>query len=129
MFSQRFEAFFNDFLERMEARGKWDPKIDRAYGMYLRHVAKRDVPAAKSFRAAFQFDGDAAAIVPYAQILFEKHKIEPAKRVLAMGWEQYRDVESLRALAQVHFMTRNSEEAIPLYQYLQDIGEPLEGDL
>jgi hypothetical protein len=129
LFSQRFEAFFLEFLEKIEARGEWDPKFDRAYAMYLRYVAKKTMPAAKSFRTAFQLDGDAAAIVPYAQILLEKKKIELAKRILSMGWEQYRDVESLRALAQVHFITKNSKEAIPLFQYLRDLGEPLDGDL
>ncbi len=46
-----------------------------------------------------------------------------------MGWEEFRDVESLRALTQLHFMTKNSKEAIPLYYYLKDLGEPLDGEL
>ena len=84
------------------------------------------MPAAKSFRSAFQIDGDSAAIVPYAQILYEKRRFSLAIRVLEMGWEQFRDIESLRALTQIHFMLKNSKEAIILYNYLVDLGEPLE---
>jgi hypothetical protein len=79
LFCNRFENFFMKFVDKVEQRGKWDMKMERAYGMYLQCILQKKIPAAKSFRNAFQNDGDIEAIVPYAQILLEKKRLKIAK--------------------------------------------------
>lgn len=79
LFSQRFESFFKDFLLKMERDGKWDFKMQRAYGMYLRYILRNDTKALQSFREAIEVDEDAGAIVPFAQMLMEKNRVGAAK--------------------------------------------------
>ena len=95
--------------------------MERAYGLYLRNILHKDAYAAKAFRTGFDEDGDSGSVVPYAQILVDKKHFDAAKGVLKMGWDRFKDIACLKSLAQIHFLTKNSGEAIPLYFYLQSL--------
>lgn len=129
LFCERYDGLFSDFVTKVEQSNIWDPKLERAYGLYLRHILRKDMPAAKAFRSGFEEDGDSGAIVPYAQILLDKKHFEAAKNVLKMGWEKHHDIACLKSLVQLHFLTKNSKEAIPMYFYLQSLGYPIEAPL
>ncbi len=129
IFCERYDVLFSDFVTKVEQSGLWDPKLERAYGLYLRHILRNDIHAARAFRTGFEEDGDSGAIVPYAQILLDKKHFEAAKSVLKMGWDRYKDIACLKSLVQLHFLTKNSKEAIPLYFYLQSLGYPIEASL
>lgn len=99
----------------------------RAY--FLKNVALAPLEAIRTFRKLYDEEGDPAALFEYAQILASSGKLKAAAKVLSVGWNIHKDVECLQLLTWVKFRLKNSKEAIPLFNLLEDIGAVLDKPL